>query len=317
MGGLLPAMTQEKLDAQRDVVMNERRWTVDNQPYGTWWEKLPALAFPPTHPFHHSLIGSFEDLGAASLDDIVHFFRTFYTPDNAVLTIVGDFDTLETRALVELYFGPIARGNGKPQLASVDLPERFGDWRHERVEDDVMVPRLYLAFRSPAFGSAPYYAASVCGAVMGMRRGSRLHRTLVRERQVASEANVFTFDLSTGSDLLIAAVTARPGVEGERLEEELVAEVARMRHEGVTEREVSRAVALIETDFIATMQAAGERADRLSQFTTYFDDPRLVNEQTTRYRTVTARDVNEFAQGQLGEDNRISLLYVPRSRATA
>ena len=317
MGGLLPAMTQEKLDAQRDVVMNERRWTVDNQPYGTWWEKLPALAFPPTHPFHHSLIGSFEDLGAARLDDIAHFFRTFYTPDNAVLTIVGDFDTLETRALVDLYFGPIARGNGKPQLASVDLPERFGDWRHERVEDDVMVPRLYLAFRSPAFGSAPYYAASVCGAVMGMRRGSRLHRTLVRERQVASEANVFTFDLSTGSDLLIAAVTARPGVEGERLEEELVAEVARMRHEGVTEREVSRAVALIETDFIATMQAAGERADRLSQFTTYFDDPRLVNEQTTRYRTVTARDVNEFAQGQLGEDNRISLLYVPRSRATA
>ena len=317
MGGLLPAMTQEKLDAQRDVVMNERRWTVDNQPYGTWWEKLPELAFPPTHPFHHSLIGSFEDLGAASLDDIARFFRTFYTPDNAVLTIVGDFDTLETRALVDLYFGPIARGNGKPQLASVDLPERFGDWRHERVEDDVMVPRLYLAFRSPTFGSASYYAASVCGAVMGMRRGSRLHRTLVRERQVASEANVFTFDLSTGSDLLIAAVTARPGVEGERLEEELVAEVARMRHEGVTEREVSRAVALIETDFIAMMQAAGERADRLSQFTTYFDDARLVNEQTTRYRTVTATDVSEFAQGQLGEDNRISLLYVPRPRATA
>ena len=100
MGRLLPAMTQEKLDTQRGVVMNERRWSVDNQPYGTWWERLPALAFPAGHPFHHSLIGSFADLEAASLEDISEFFRTYYTPDNAVLTIVGDFDNAEARALV-------------------------------------------------------------------------------------------------------------------------------------------------------------------------------------------------------------------------
>src|SRR3990172_6157614 len=96
MGALLPAMTQEKLDTQRDVVKNERRWSVDNQPYGTWWERLPALCFPPEHPFHHSLIGSMEDLSAASLEDVAEFFRTFYTPDNAVLTIAGDFDTTTT-----------------------------------------------------------------------------------------------------------------------------------------------------------------------------------------------------------------------------
>ena len=152
MGRLLPAMTQQKLDTQRDVVKNERRWSVDNQPYGTWWEKLPALAFPPEHPFHHSLIGSMEDLSEASLDDISTFFATYYTPDNAVLSIAGDFDPSEARRLVEEYYGPIPRGTGRPPLPPMDVPATFGEWRREVVSDAVMLPRLYLAFRSPVFG---------------------------------------------------------------------------------------------------------------------------------------------------------------------
>ncbi|HEU4564338.1 MAG TPA: pitrilysin family protein, partial [Gemmatimonadaceae bacterium] len=178
MGALLPAMTQGKLDTQRDVVKNERRWSVDNQPYGTWWEKLPALAFPPEHPFHHSLIGSMEDLSAASLEDVAHFFATWYTPDNAVLSIAGDFDPAEARALVERYFGPIPRGERRPPLPPMELPPRFGTWLRETVEDEVMLPRLFLGFRSPAFGSDGYYAASMCSAVLGLRNGSRLHRAL-------------------------------------------------------------------------------------------------------------------------------------------
>ena len=118
MGALLPAMTQKKLDTQRDVVKNERRWSVDNQPYGTWWEKLPELAFPEWHPFHHSLIGSMEDLSEASLEDVEQFFRTYYTPDNAVLSIAGDFEDDEAKKLVQEYFGPIPRGGGKPAGSS-------------------------------------------------------------------------------------------------------------------------------------------------------------------------------------------------------
>src|SRR5579862_1175841 len=203
MGRLLPAMTQQKLDTQRDVVKNERRWSVDNQPYGTWWERLPALAFLPNHPFHHSLIGSMEDLTEASLDDIAAFFATYYTPDNAVLTITGDVDLGEVRRLVEEYFGPIPRGRGRPALAPMDVPPRFQQSRREVVADDVRLPRLYLAFRIPVFGTDASYAASVCGAVLGMKRGSRLHRVLVRERQVATEVSAFTFDLTKGSDLLV------------------------------------------------------------------------------------------------------------------
>ena len=312
MGRLLPAMTQQKLDTQRDVVKNERRWSVDNQPYGTWWERLPALAFPEDHPFHHSLIGSMEDLTAASLDDIATFFATYYTPDNAVLSIAGDFDPAEARRLVEQMFGSIPRGRGKPPLPSMDVPPHFGGPKREVVEDDVMLPRLFLAFRSPLFGSDDYYAASVAGAVLGMRKGSRLHRTLVRDRQVANDAGAFTFDLTKGSDLLVVDVTARPEVSAEALEREVAREIDRMHRDGVTDEEVERAIALIETDFVAAMQSASERADQLSRFATYFGDPSLVNEQADRYRAVTAERVTAFARERLGPDNRASLVYVPK-----
>jgi zinc protease len=313
MGSLLPAMTQQKLDTQRDVVKNERRWSVDNQPYGTWWERLPALSYPPTHPFHHSLIGSMEDLTAASLEDVEHFFATYYTPDNAVLSIAGDFDPAEARELVQRYFGPIPRGAGKPPLPDMSLPDRFGSWLRRTVPDEVMLPRLFLAFRTPIFGSDEYYAASLASAILGVGKGSRLQRILVREREVASETTAFTFDLSKGADLLVLDVTGRPEVTGDAIEAAAADLVDSVRSDGVTHDEVERAIALVETAFVTSMQSAGERADKLSMFATYFGDPSLINEQVDRYRRVTPDQVTEFARNRLGEDNRASLLYVPAS----
>jgi predicted Zn-dependent peptidase len=312
MGALLPAMTQDKLDTQRDVVKNERRWSVDNQPYGTWWERLPALCFPREHPFHHSLIGSMDDLSAASLEDVAEFFRTYYTPDNAVLTIAGDFHAAEARVFVERHFGHIPRGAGRPPLPSMDLPPTFGSWKREEVEDDVMLPRLFLAFRAPVLGAHDYYAGSVCAAILGQRRGSRLYRALVREREVASEVSAFTWDLAKGADLFVVDATARPGISPETLEAAVVSEVDAMRREGVTTDEVDRALALLETDYVSSMQAAGDRADVISKFATLLGNPAMVNEQLERYRAVTADAVTAFARSQLGEDNRASLVYVPR-----
>jgi len=317
MGALLPAMTQQKLDTQRDVVKNERRWSMDNQPYGSWLEKLPALCFPAEHPFHHSLMGSMEDLTAASLDDVAQFFATFYTPDNAVLSIAGDFDRTEALRLVERHFGPIPRGGRKPPLPDMSLPPVFGQWKREVVPDDVMLPRLFLAFRSPAFGTDAYYPASVCGAILGLRNGSRLKRRLVREREVAAETTAFTFDLAKGSDLLVVDVTARPGVPAEQLEQEVALEIDALVRDGVTDAEVKRAVALIQTMFVSGMQEAGERADKLSMFATYFGDPNLLNEEVDRYRAVTAEQVNAFIAERLGENNRASLVYVPREEEPA
>jgi predicted Zn-dependent peptidase len=192
------------------------------------------------------------------------------------------------------------------------LPSTFGGWKRLVVEDDVMLPRLFLAFRAPVFGTKGYYASSVCGAVLGLRKGSRLHRRLVRERQVAAEAQAFTYDLTKGSDLLVIDVTARPSIAAEALEREVAHEVDLLVRDGVTEEEVARAVALVQTEFVAAMQSAGDRADRLSQFATYFKNPELVNEQVEEYEAITADDVNAFVRERLGEANRASLLFVPR-----
>ena len=315
MGHLLPAMTQQKLDTQRDVVQNERRWSMDNQPYGTWWERLPALAYPADHPFHHSLIGSMADLDAARLEDIAHFFSMYYTPDNAVLSIAGDFEPAEARTMIERHFGAIPRGAGKPSLPEMSLPATFGGPLREVVPDDVMLPRLFMAFRSPVFGSAAYYAASVCSAVLGLKKGSRLHRSLVRDQQVAAEATAFTYDLAKGADLLVVDVTARPETSVDKLEHTVNAEIDRLLLDGVTDDEVRRAVTLMETDLVAVLQSAGDRADRLSMFATYFGDPALVNVQTEQYRAVTRDQVNTFVQERLVPDNRASLLYVPREQS--
>src|SRR5262245_12773697 len=200
MGKLLPAMTQQKLDTQRDVVKNERRWSMDNQPYGTWWEKLPALCFPSDHPFHHSLIGSMADLDSASLEDVAKFFETYYSPANAVLTITGDFDPAQARRFVKRYFEPIQGGTSFPPLPDTSMPTVFGAWKREVVPDNVMLPRLFLTFLSPVFGTDEYYAASVCSAILGMKKGSRLYKSLVREREGAAEAEAVTDSPNKGRD---------------------------------------------------------------------------------------------------------------------
>lgn len=317
MGRLLPAMTQEKLDTQRDVVKNERRWSVDNQPYGSWWERLPALCFPTSHPFHHSLMGSMEDLSAASLDDVAAFFRTYYTPDNAVLTIAGDIDAEEARRLVDRHFAAIPRGNGRPPLGAMDVPSRFGASLREEVEDDVALPRLFLACRTPVLGSSGYYEASIIAAMLGTGRGSRLHQTLVRERELASAATAFTFDLAKGSDLLVVDATARPGVPAAALEEGVLELLDDLRMHGPRDGELARVLAQTETEFVVSMQRAGDRAEQLSRFATYFGEPALLNEQVTRYRAVTEASVHALAAERLGPDNRAALVYIPRGGASS
>ena len=311
MGRMLPGLTQQKLDTQRDVVKNERRWSVDNQPYGTWWERLPELCFPEAHPFHHSLIGSMEHLTDASLVDVADFFQTYYTPDNAVLTVAGDFDRTETRRLIEEYYGPISRGAPRPPLRDMTLPPTFGDTRRTVVPDAVALPRLFVACRTPVFGSDGYYAASLAAAVLGLRTGCRLEQSLVRTQRIASQASAFTYDLAKGSDLLVIDATAHPDVSPAQLEAAVLAELDLMHQQGVTDIEVQRARALIETSFVTSMQSAAERADQLSRFATYFGDAALINEQVARYAATTTAAISALARERLGPDNRALLLFVP------
>jgi predicted Zn-dependent peptidase len=232
MGRLLPAMTQQKLDTQRDVVKNERRWSVDNQPYGTWWERLPALCFPSEHPFHHSLIGSMEDLDAAALEDVAEFFATYYTPDNAVLTIAGDFEPTEARRLVEELYGAIPRGRGKPPLPSMELPATFGGELREVVPDDVVLPRILLAFRIPPLGSDAHYVAGVCAGCWGCARGADCTRRSCASGRSRARRTRSPTIWPRGATCSWWTWWGRPDEDVGALERALVEEIERVRARG-------------------------------------------------------------------------------------
>jgi len=311
MGWLLPAMTQAKLDNQRDVVKNERRWRVDNQPYGDWDERIQAMVYPPEHPYHHSVIGSMEDLDAASLEDVEQFFRTYYAPNNAVLTLCGDIDPAHALARVRHWFDEIPSGPPVPPIPGVtELPPTLGAPVREVVEQDISLPRVYVAFRIAPFGAVDYYPAAVAAHVLAWGKASLLYRRLIRDLRVAQDVTAYAFPIVVGASMLVVWATARPGVTADALEAALDRELATLRN--VDAADVERAVNLIEARQLSDLQRVDERADQLSMFTMLFDDPERINTELDRIRAVTPRAVREFAESRIVEENRATLQYVPR-----
>jgi predicted Zn-dependent peptidase len=314
LGWLLPAMTQEKLDNQRDVVKNERRWRVDNQPYGDWDERLQMLMYPPDHPYHHSVIGSMEDLDAASLEDVEQFFRTYYAPNNAVLTIAGSFDTARTLDLVARYFGEIPRGPVIPPIPGrTELPATLGAEVREVVRSDVSLPRVYLGYRIPPYGTDEFYAAAVTSYILAYGKASLLYRTLLRRRGMAQDLVAYAFPIVVGASMLLLWSTARPDTSIDALEQAMLDEIATLVDVG--EDDVARAIGLIEAKQLNDLQRMDERADQLSMNTMLFDDPARLNTEIDRIHAVTPDAVRAFAARYLGADNRTVLHYVPKEAA--
>ena len=311
LASLLPAMTQEKLDNQRDVVKNERRFSVDNQPYGTWDEKVQALLFPDAHPYHHPPIGSMEDLDAASLDDVREFFAAHYAPNNAVLTIAGDFDPPEALSLVERHFGPIPANPAIPPAPDSTVEPLLGRELREMVPDRVPLPRVYLAHRMPIFGTPGFDALEVAVDLLAAGRASRLYRALVREQQVAQDVTSFAFPIIGGAAMLVIWATARPGITSERVEAALVAEVDRLASEDPSDEELGRVRNLHAASVESSLERISERADRLSMYGCLFDEPERVNTEVSRYLAVDAGRLREAAAASIRRDNRLVLTYVP------
>ena len=312
MATLLDAMSQENLDNQRDVVKNEKRQSYDNRPYGSFYEKLMAAVFPADHPYHHTPIGSMEDLDAASLEDVESFFRTWYVPNNAVLTVAGDVDEQPVIEMVERYFGPIEPNPDLPAYRFRDpgpaTPSR------ETVPDEVPLERIHVGYRSPAYGTRAFDALEVATQILAGGRGSRLHKRLVREEQMAQDVALFALPLVAGSSIAAGWVTMRPDADAGTAEAILDEELRRMTREPVTDDEIVRAHALIESAELSALSRMDEVADRLSMYSTYFDRPELINEQLGRYLEVDAESVRDVCADVFATDARAVLTYVPRAQ---
>ncbi len=313
MGTLLDALSQENLDNQREVVKNEKRWSYDNRPYGTWNEQLQAHLFPPEHPYHHPTIGSMEDLDAASVEDVGAFFRTYYNPDNAVLSIVGDVDPGQARRWVERYFGALPSGEPVPPLPDMSLPPTLGGERRETITDKVPLPRIYFAFRAPTYGDTRLDALEIGGQILAGGKGSRLYRRLVRDERIAQDVSLFTMGFVGGASITAGWATARPAVALDHLEEVFEEELARLGSEPVTDDELARAKALVESDELGALQRVEERADRLSMYATLFDDPDLINRMLDRYLAVDAAAVKAVSNLVFQPTNRVVLTYLPET----
>ncbi|MFP4623844.1 MAG: M16 family metallopeptidase [Gemmatimonadota bacterium] len=314
LGWLLGAMTQEKLDNQRDVVKNERRWRVDNQPYGDWDERLQAMIYPDDHPYHHSVIGSMEDLDAASLEDVETFFRTYYRPNNAVLTLCGDIEEAPALEAVERWFGDIPAGDPVPRIPGrTDIPTVLDAPVRAVVEQDISLARVYKAYRTAPYGDDGWYPSGVAAHVLAYGRAARLNRRLVRERRLAQDVVAFSFPIVVGAAMLVVWATARPGVDPAELEAALDEELEALSR--VSDDEVTRAVRLLEASQLDQLQQVDERADQLSMFTCLFDDPGRINTELDRIRAVTAADVRRFAERHLGADRAATIVYVPEGGA--
>jgi predicted Zn-dependent peptidase len=312
------ALSQDNLDNQREVVKNEKRWRYDNQPYGSWVEKVLAAMYPPGHPYHHPTIGSMVDLDAASVEDVVAFFRLHYAPNNVVLSIVGDVDPQQARTWVERYFGPIPPNPALPvAMPDMSLPMTLGGEVREVVPDRVPLPRIIWGFRSPLLGDERLDALDMAGQILAGGKGSRLHRRLVREERLAQDVAVFSIGLVAGASLTSGWATARPGVDLGRLEATFWDELRRLATELVTDDELARAKALTEADELGASMRVEERADRLSMYATLLDDPDFINRMLPRYLAVTAEQIRDACADVFVPENRLVLTYLPASPADA
>ncbi|HSN91108.1 MAG TPA: pitrilysin family protein [Anaeromyxobacteraceae bacterium] len=312
MGFLLPALTLENLDNQREVVRNERRESYEMRPYGTAWMKLMESLWNPEFPYHWMPIGSHQDLEAATLEDVREFFARWYGPRNAVLAVAGDVEPARVRVLVERWFGTIPGGTAPAH--EHPEPRPLASTRRVSLEDDVQLPRLYLAWQTPALYRPGDAALDVLGAILSDGKSSRLVRRLEMEEQIAQSVFAGQSSQALASAFLVVA-TPKPGVAVERIEREVDEEIARIAREPPAAEELQRAKNKIESSAVFGLEPVGGfggRAAKLADYTLKTGNPGYLDEDLARYRAVTAADVSEAARRWLGAP-RVSLTVVPRA----
>ena len=311
MGYLLDKIDQVALANQQDVVRNERRQSVENQPYGLAEETMVQMLYPPGHPYYGNVIGSHEDIQAAKLEDVQKFFRQYYAPNNASLAIVGDIDVAQTKALVEKYFGTLKKGEAVPKITATT--PKITEERRKAVPARVELPRVYMAWITPPFYKPGDADADIAATLMGGGRSSRLYKKLVYEKQIAQDVSASQYSLVLGSIFQIQ-VTARPGKTVEEIEKALEEELTALRSTPPDANEIERARNTIETNIVGGLESLGGFggvADKLNAYNHYLGTPDYLQQDVARYRAVTPASVQEFAKTYLLSNARVVVHAVP------
>jgi predicted Zn-dependent peptidase len=320
MGTLTETLNKEKLDNQREVVKNERRQSVDNQPYGSWLEKVFWYGFPENHPYRHAVIGSMDDLNAASVDDVISFFKTYYAPNNAVLVIAGDFDLAQAKALVRKHFSDIPRGPAVPALRNMTVPKVIGKEQREVIQDpNAPAPVVYVGFRVPTARGVDGAAVALLGSALAGNRATPFFKSLVREKQTAVSVSGFNFGLIDGADLLIFQARGKATSNPDSLEQALLTEINNAAN-AITPELLEQAKASARFAFINGLQTTGGfggRADALAEGYIYYGDPNNVNTVLDDIDRVTVAKLKSLVAERLVPANRITLVYVPAKKSAS
>jgi predicted Zn-dependent peptidase len=310
MQHLLPVLTQEKFNNQRDVVLNERRQRYENQPYGMIWEYLSEALYPAGHPYAHTTIGSPADLTAATLDDVHAFFREYYAPANAVLTIVGDFDREPTKALIRKYFAGVAPGRraAAPAASMPTLPEV----KHITKTDEVKLPRVYLAWHTPALYARGDAELDLLAAALSTGKSSRLYRPLVYEQKVAKDVHAYQVSQKLSSFFVVQA-TAAPGRTLAEVAQALLVQLRQALAAPLTDAELARALNAYRKGFYARIESVAERAMTLSNYFHLTGSAGYLAEDLARYTGATAATVHAEAKQWLDPTRYVRIDIVPGS----
>jgi len=315
MGYLLPALTDAKFANQREVVLNERRQNYENRPYGLAGMAIVAALYPPDHPYHWLTIGAAEDIRAAAIDDVRAFFQRYYHPANASLALAGDIDPELGYLMAEEYFGEIPAGE-KPAPVVVSTPAPPADDVRLVLEDRVELPRLYMAWHTPALFADGDAELDLVAEVLSSGKTSRLYKALVYEQRIATEVAASQNSREAGSFFQIVA-TAAPGRTLAEVERSITKELLTLIDRGPTKAELERCLAQAEAHFLFRLQTVGGfggKSDQLNAYNTFLGDPGYFARDLERYRAATPEVLRQSAATWLKPSTRVVLSVVPRGR---
>jgi len=310
-------MLHAKIDSigiatQKKVVVEEKKQRYDNRPYGSILIETMKRAYKK-HPYRWTTIGDAEHIKSSTDEDVKNFYETFYVPNNAVLTIAGDIEKDEAKKMVEKYFAGIPRGKHDIPRPEKNIEPVKQEEIRDTVYDNIQLPAIIQAYHTPAMGTEDYYAVDMLSTLLSQGQSSRLHKSLVDQKELAMQVALFPMPLEHPGVALMFALP-NMGVDAKKLEKEMDAEVERVRNNLISDKELEKLKNQFESQIVKQNTSISSRANNLARYYTYFEDTDMINGELDKYLAVTKEDIKRVANKYFREDNRVVLYYLPESQ---